>query len=196
MDDDDEAVAVELSEKELNRRNKSNRSRIITGQIPQIVSNEDDDEVEILEETNSMQNQAEAFKANYPINEVPYVNLPQSKFGKVVMGQEKKQKANNVKKLKIEGEKYTIYPIRNANGTVQFAHPRIGDHRVMCASVEDAADWLKTFESQKLTLKPMEELMPKKKEQIIINSDGKKGLNIFLSKKFFTSNFNFQLAFS
>ena len=208
LDDDDEAVTVELSEEELKLRRKSHRSRVVTGQVPQIVANDDidDDEVEILEENPYNSNQADAFKANYPIHEVPYVNVPRSKFGKIVMDKVKaaaddNDNAKNRNKKKIVGEKYTISACQKPNGLVQFAHPKIPGHKVMSASMEDAADWLKAFESEeeehevkvtakkkkkKLTLKPLEELMaaaPKKEERIIINSDGKKGVNIFLSNK-------------
>ncbi len=149
--------AVSVCERK--KRREAFRSRAVTGQVPQVVQKgEERSEHEVITidsdeedegEGDEKKPQAQTLKEHQEVKKVPYINLPSSDHGKIVMkaaGGAVSVVREDASCVRLKGERVEVRATIKSNGIVTFPHPTIPNHDVFCGSVDDASSWLREYE--------------------------------------------------
>jgi len=145
------------NEKEVLEKQRKNKMLLhntkMLGQVPTVMDDEDgDDDVDIVKVIVKTKSQAKDLKKQnvkaVTDKPLPYYKLKPSEFGKIVMGQSKRNEDSG-SCIEIKHKKGDVEDIFKAflenNGKVILTHPKYPDHDVICPNISSAKSWLDEY---------------------------------------------------
>ena len=150
------------AKQKVEKTQKINRQKAIMGQVPLVVSrnqNEENDiEIVDLDAHNDSAEKAEVVKTPKP----QYVNIPPSDYGRTIFRKDKnKIFEDEASMIWVKIPDFGDLRVHFTQTRVTFPHPSFSGHEVVCSNVDKVRLWMKEFVESKSATKSRETQNPK-----------------------------------